>query len=97
MPKTFINEFNLDKYDDLNTIKNDKLFFLRRMVGNWATKLDNEVNYDIELKRLDGNHYYILQSKNQSQLKDCHEKIIPTKYDEEGKLFRVDDKGRVIY
>lgn len=97
MPKTFIKEFNLDKYDNLYDIKNDKLFFLKRMVKNWATKLDNEVNYDIELKRLDGRHYYLLQSKNQSQLDNCHEKIINTKYDEEGKLFRIDDKGKVIY
>ena len=63
MPKIYASTFGLTVNDDLNSIKNDEAFFLKRMLKNWDSKVD-EKNFDIELKRLDGKHTYLIDSRN---------------------------------
>ena len=96
MPKIFINEFGLDQYDDLYSIKNDKLFFVKRLQQHYTSNLTNEQLYDIELKRLNGHHYYILQKENMQNLQDVEEKVIFTRV-EDNNIYRVDDNNQVIY
>ena len=57
MPKTFKTEFNLDTYDNVYDITKDKLFFVRKLLRAYSSKITNEDSFDIELKRLDGNHF----------------------------------------
>ena len=96
MPKIFINEFGLDQYDDLYSIKNDKLFFVKRLQQHYTSNLTNEQLYDIELKRLNGHHYYILQKENMQNLQGVEEKVIFTRV-EDDHIYRVDDNNQVIY
>lgn len=95
MPKTFATNFGLKEFDDLNTIKNDRDFFIKQYLRNQATKV-NENQYTVELKTSDGNHYYLL-TKKQAVGSDL------TKVDNiltmviDGRTYRVDSNGNTMY
>lgn len=54
----YLKELGLKPSDTLSSVRDDKYFFLRRMLNNWGTKVSEE-NYDIELKNFNGNHIYL--------------------------------------
>ena len=98
MPKTFMHEFGLKKYDELQKIKNDKYFFLKRMMSNFHTKLISEYDFDVELKNNNGEHYYILDSKYLNTVQNIRKADFYYKRNEDGKLFRTnDDKTKIFY
>lgn len=96
MPKTFATKFGLREFDDLNTIQNDRDYFIKQYLKNQATKVDPQ-QYSIEFKRADGNHLYVLNKKRVpgSQLKKLSG--IVTSTDEEGNVYRLDANGNTLY
>ena len=65
MPKTAKTDFGLSTGDNLSEIIEDKDFFTNKILKNYKSKIeydDSEV-YDIELKRLNGDHVYILSKE----------------------------------
>lgn len=98
MPKTFLREFNLDTYDNVFNITKDKLFFIRKLLRSYQSKIQNEELFDVELKRLNGNHFYILDKSHATRLTNDMTKLeIETINDENGNVFRVDEYGDVMY
>ena len=98
MPKTFKTEFNLDTYDNVYDITKDKLFFVRKLLRAYSSKITNEDSFDVELKRLDGNHFYILDKEHITRLPNNMTLVnIDTTVDENGNVFRTDDYNNIIY
>lgn len=62
MTKIYETTFGLKKGDDIQSIVNNKLFFAKRLIENLERKV-NAHNYDVELKVLNGNHVYLLDSR----------------------------------
>lgn len=93
MPKIYAEKFGLLAGDDVNTIRLNKDFFLERLVKNWKT-IDKQ-NYHLSLKRLDGNHVYLMKRNfaNTSKMK----KISIDTYYEGDKLYRIDKAGNKLY
>ena len=96
MPKTFATKFGLREFDDLNSIQNDRDYFIKQYLRNQTTKV-NPQQYSIEFKRADGNHLYVLNKKRVpgSQLKKLIG--IVTSTDEEGNVYRLDANGNTLY
>jgi bifunctional DNA-binding transcriptional regulator/antitoxin component of YhaV-PrlF toxin-antitoxin module len=63
LPKKFAQEFNLDEFDDLNTIVNDQEFFVKRLFAQTNTLIDSN-NYDVALKNASQQHIYLLDEKH---------------------------------
>lgn len=98
LPKIFANQFGLEEFDSLSEIKNDPNFFTKRFLQRYRSTILNENNYDIELKRLNGKHYYILDSANSSQLTNDLQEITPIIIqNESGEYFRLDQNKNKIY
>ncbi len=107
MPKTFKTNLGLDDFDDLETIKNDPDFFVKKLIKRFNTKVDNFIDFDdkgneveiynfhLELKKNNGNHIYVRQGLNGAKLGN---KINIYKYtDPEGHVFRCDSNGNIIH
>ena len=108
MPKVFKTNFGLEQYDSIEEIKEDPDFFLKRLVQNASTHVENipmlkddgvtvdhmMANYHLELKRLDGKHIYIRNGKNDSTLTT---KVNWIPRIENGKVYRVDIDNNIIY
>ena len=96
MPKTMATKYGLELHDNLSTIKNDKGFFYKRFKQKYQRLLTNEKDFTLELKRLNGDHVYLITSEDlaESSLKektDVYYNYI------DGKLWRVDAVGNRIY
>lgn len=94
MPKIYASRFGLKRGDSLATIKNDDTFFLKRMLSNWESKVD-DVDFDIELKRLNGKHVYLVDKRvyRDSRLSPTE---IETRWDG-NKLYRVNSSGEKLH
>ena len=95
MPKIYMSKFGLTQFDDLNTIQQDHLFFVKRMLSNWQSKVDDR-DFDIELKRLNGNHTYLI---NKSTFKPTNT-LTPIEIEkgwDGGKVYRKGPKGENMY
>lgn len=93
MPKIYETLFGLEKGDSVNTIRNDKNFFLRRFVKNWGT-IDKQ-NYHVALKRVNGDHVYLMY-KNHANTSKLDPQTIEYYY-EGDKLYRIDKAGNKLY
>lgn len=92
MPKTFLKEFGLDNYANLDEILRNPNYFYDKMKKNFATKVLDETHYDLELKVVSGDHIYL---KDKSGLqpgwnRDLEKVIIHTKVDDLGRIWRID-------
>lgn len=97
MPKTFATQFGLEKYDSIEDILNDEEFFTKRMIQKMGSKVSPE-NFDIEIKRGNGKHVYILHSNNIQRTTDSNlidSGIIP--FNNNGIRERLDKDGNVVY
>ena len=94
MPKTFATAFGLQEFDDLETIKNDQDFFVKRYLQNQATKVSNN-EYSIEFKVANGNHYYLLTKKQVRNTKLT--KVAPLTVYLDGKTYRLDSDQNIMY
>ena len=92
MPKIFLKEFGLDNYANLDEILNDENYFYNKIVNNFNTKVLDEIHYDLELKKVNGNHIYIKDKTDiQPGWDEDLEKVnIYTKTDELGQIWRYD-------
>ena len=64
MPKVFKTNFGLSTFDDVTEIINNPDFFYNKLINNWKSKTQK---FDYELKRLNGDHIYILNKRNLSK------------------------------
>ena len=64
MPKTAKTDFGLDTGDNLSEIIANKDFFTNKILSNYKSRISsiNSDVYDIELKRLNGDHLYVLSA-----------------------------------
>lgn len=99
MPKTFKSNLGLDEFDNVEDVKNDPLFFVKKLQHKMATKVEiyedengNTINnYHLELKRSNGNHIYIREGLSGS---DLVKKVDWIKHiDENGNVFRMTSNG----
>lgn len=108
MPKVFKTNFGLEQFDNIEEIKADPDFFLKRLVRNANTKVENIpvldendkldhyiANFHLELKKLDGKHIYIRNGTKDANL-GAKVNWIPRK-ETDGKVYRVDGRGEIIY
>lgn len=95
MPKTFATAFGLKEFDDLNTIVNDKDFFIKQYVKNQAT-LVLPKQYSIEFKSSSGNHIYVLNKNLLSNSELNRKKGILTLV-QDGKTYRLDSDRNIMY
>lgn len=103
MPKTFKSNLGLDEFDELEDIKNDPQFFVRKLADKFGTKVEiyeNENgdlvnNYHVELKRSDGNHVYVRTGLTGSDLEVEVDWI--KRVEEDGTVYRIDGDGKIIY
>lgn len=63
MPMIYRTQFGLDSTDSVYTISRDPNFFFKRALKNYKSKVSDSL-FDIELKRLNGNHIYLRHSSN---------------------------------
>jgi hypothetical protein len=96
MPKTMATKYGLQTHDNLSTIKNDKGFFYKRFKQNYRRLLTNDNDFTIELKRLGGDHIYLISSEDLTQ-STLVEKTDVYFNHIDGKLWRVDALGNRIY
>lgn len=103
MPKTFKTNLGLDEFDDLEDIKNDPLFFVRKLAKKFGTRVESYEdeegnvinNFHLELKRSNGNHIYIRKGLTGSDLVKKVDWFKRT--DEEGHVYRIDENNQVMY
>jgi hypothetical protein len=96
MPKTMATKYGIQTHDNLSTIKNDIAFFYKRFKSKYQRLLTNENDFTLELKRLNGDHVYLINQEDltQSGLKEKTDVFYNTI---DGKLWRVDALGNRIY
>jgi hypothetical protein len=96
MPKTMATKYGLQTHDNLSTIKNDIAFFYKRFKSKYQRLLTNENDFTLELKRLNGDHVYLINQEDLAQ-SDLKEKTDVFYNTIDGKLWRVDALGNRIY
>lgn len=106
LPKMYKTEFGLNVDDDLNTIRNNQLFFVNRSVQNWKSKIGQRTdifgnllgnyNYDLELKVLNGNHIYLGLTPEEIDTDNLSKVDIETEIDGDT-LYRVTPQGNRLY
>jgi hypothetical protein len=106
MPKVFKSNFGLEEFDTVGDIVNDPQFFLKRLIQKASTKVENipvyengkpaytATNYDIELKRNDGNHIYVRSGLQGSTLT---RKVEIFTEEINGKVYRIDGDHNIMY
>ena len=95
--KRFATKFGLKEFDSLEEIKNDQDFFIKQYLRKYATQVE-ENQYSVELKRSNGNHYYLL-SRDQligSGLTKTPDSLIK-KVTIDGKQYRLDSQDNIMY
>lgn len=94
MSKKWVKEFGLDEDTQPSDI-NSPLWFFQRAFNKWDSA---NINFDIALKNLNGEHIYLLDSSKLGQLSSDYERVaINTKHDTKGNLWRVDFNGKKLY
>lgn len=97
MPKTFVNEFfNGEEFIDLDAVKQDEDYFIKQALRLKAPKLTSTNQYDVELKRGDGNHFYLItQDHLPPTLNPIEDEIITDVVGD--KVYRKDIEGNIMY
>lgn len=95
MPKIFASVFGLETYDSVDEILRDPDFFTKRIIQRYTKSIPSGF-FDLELKRINGNHMYFLQRDRAVVSENFRRKEIKTIV-EKGKVFRCNDKGDIMY
>ena len=95
MSKTFATKFGLDENTDLNEIVNDKDYFIKQYLRNQTIQVQPN-QYDLAFLNHTGKHTYVIsnQSLLRSNLRELQGIQI---YNEDGKTYRKDSKGNIMY
>lgn len=94
MSKIYETTFGLKTGDDVADITNNPAFFIERSLQNITSNI-NEANFDIELKKVNGRHVYLIDSA--SRIPSNLQKIDIEIRQEGGEVFRVDESGQRMY
>jgi bifunctional DNA-binding transcriptional regulator/antitoxin component of YhaV-PrlF toxin-antitoxin module len=103
MPKTFKTNLGLDEFDDLEDIKHDPMFFVKKLAKKFGTHVESYEledgtvinNFHLELKKSNGNHIYIREGLVGSDLSREIEWFKRT--DELGNVYRVNGDNEIMY
>lgn len=96
MNKTFAKEFGLEEDSQLSDILDDPFYFTKKLIRKFNANITNQNNFDIELKRIDGKHIYILDKSRVNKLQNVELSNIEKIYDEDT-IYRTDYKGNKLY
>lgn len=94
-PKVFATEFGLDDNASVYEISHNPMYFTSKILLNIKAKVLGN-NWDYCLKRLNGNHIYILDENNLTQTQGLSEVEI-TKINSNNKIFRTNEYDENIY
>ena len=94
----------LDSYESKSFIENETPtndinylgFFGKRLMDNWNGILSKNL-YDICLKNITGEHFYIISKANAKKLKDVHETSPRTTIDINGNRILLSDNGAELF
>ncbi len=104
MPAIYRGSLGLSKRDDVQTIKQDPLFFTKHLAVKFNTKISSYedfdgniiTNFNLELKRANGKHVYIKVGKDGLGEEFSRIEILK-ETDEEGNIYRIDANGNRLY
>ena len=97
MPKIFASVFGLEIGDDLNVIKQDKEFFVKRLIQSIKPRVSNQF-YSIGLMNIGSrSSMYILDRNQRIPDTDNFVQKDISQISEKGKLWRVNRKGEKMY
>ena len=98
MPKIFASVFGLEIGDDLNVIKQDKEFFVKKLIESIRPKVSNQF-YSIGLMNIGNRSSMYILDRNQRIPNDTDNFIQKdiSQISEKGKLWRVNRKGDKMY
>lgn len=77
LPKTFATEFGLSEYDQVSDIIDNPEWFIQKQLENFQSVVSDD-NFDIELKRTNGDHVYIIDKQHAKALEGLTEVNIKT-------------------
>ena len=102
LPPIYKTQFGLREQDNLSNIEKDKMFFVRRQLQNWKTKIANQNTYDLELKTLNGEHIYLARLTNDfipnNRIQQEVQLEFPTNFEWDGEvLYRITPLGKRLY
>ena len=100
MPKTMAKQLGLTSSDSLDTLMSDTAVFTKKLVNNLRHQI-TEDNFTVALKRVNGNHLYILTKED---FEKNHDKrlVEKTSYPPvvdpvSGEVYSVDEDGNKLY
>ena len=100
MPKTMAKQLGLTSSDSLDTLMSDTAVFTKKLVNNLRHQV-TEDNFTVALKRVNGNHLYILTKED---FEKNHDKrlVEKTSYPPivdpvSGEVYSVDEDGNKLY
>lgn len=93
MSMLYKSQFGLRNGDDVQSIVKDGKFFLKRMLEQRKSNLD-ESQFDIEIKTIDGNHKYLICDDNIPNGFTISDNV---QENEQGERWYCDAKGRPIF
>ena len=98
MPKIFASTFGLEIRDDLNAIKQDREFFVKRLIQSIKPKVSNQF-YSIGLMNIGSHSSMYILDRNQRIPNDTDNFVQKdiSQISEKGKLWRVNKKGEKMY
>ena len=98
MPKIFASTFGLEIGDDLNVIKQDREFFVKRLIQSIKPKVSNQF-YSIGLMNIGSRSSMYILDRNQRIPNDTDNFVQKdiSQISEKGKLWRVNRKGEKMY
>ena len=98
MPKIFASVFGLEVGDDLNVIKQDREFFVKRLIESIKPKVSNQF-YSIGLMNIGSRSSMYILDRNQRIPNDTDNFVQKdiSQISEKGKLWRVNRKGEKMY
>lgn len=94
MSKIYETAFGLKAGDDVQSISNNEAFFIERQLDNWTSNIESD-KYDLELKRVNGKHLYLIDSS--SQVPAGFTKVNAEIRQDANGVYRVDVHGQKMY
>lgn len=94
--ENYATTFGLRVGDNLAEIRDSPNFFLERLVNQALDVQVNRANYDIALKNVSGNNYYLIQRTKNSNHSGLQK--VPLRIDWDGQIANaIDDDGNIKY
>lgn len=95
MSKSYVQEFGLDENTSVYEISHNTNYFTERILENIKSKVSG-LNWDYCLKRLNGNHLYILDESNLAKTEGLSE-VEFTRIIDNGNVYRTNEMDENMY